>query len=55
MNNKHIRIDDEVWDKAKARAAREGTTVSAVLREFATAYANEKPYRSTRLTIGSRT
>lgn len=29
-----VRIPDAVWDAAKARAAREGTTVSEVVRRY---------------------
>jgi hypothetical protein len=37
--HRHIRIGDTIWLNAQLRAAREGTTISAVIREFVTAYA----------------
>jgi hypothetical protein len=37
--HRHVRIDDTTWDKGQQRAAREGTTLSAVIREFVVAYA----------------
>lgn len=36
--NRHIRMSDFDWERAKARAGEEGTTVSAVVREFVVAY-----------------
>lgn len=35
----HVRIDTVTWQAARQRAAREGTTISAIIREFVTAYA----------------
>jgi hypothetical protein len=40
--HRHVRIDDKTWDKAQRRAIREGTTISAVLREYTVAYAAGK-------------
>lgn len=37
-----IRIDDETWERAKARAAEDGLTVSAVMARFVTGYATGK-------------
>lgn len=34
-----IRVHDETWQRAKARAAREGTTVSAEINGFLERYA----------------
>lgn len=42
----HFRAPDADWAKAQQRAAREGTTLSAVLREFLTAYAAGKITRT---------
>lgn len=42
--HRHVRIDDATWAKAKKRAAREGTTPSAVIREFVVAYAGGYPF-----------
>lgn len=36
-----VRIDEETWSKAMARAHREGTTMSARIREFVDEYAND--------------
>lgn len=41
MKVRHIRVDDLTWDHAKARARREGTTPSAVVREALAAYGGE--------------
>lgn len=39
-NNRHrmVRVEDELWEAAKARAVDEGTTVSAVIREALRTY-----------------
>jgi hypothetical protein len=37
--HRHVRIDDATWLTGQQRATREGTTLSAVIREFVTAYA----------------
>lgn len=37
-----IRIDDETWAKAQAKAARLGTTASAKARELLTKWADEE-------------
>ena len=39
MSNLTITSDDEVLEKARIRALREGTSVNAVLREFLESYA----------------
>jgi len=38
-----VRIADDTWDKATARADHEGTTVSAVVRAFLEGYAGTTP------------
>lgn len=38
---RYVRIDDDTWARALARAQREDTNVSAVIREHVTDYANE--------------
>ena len=38
-----IRISDETWERAKRRAGREGTTVSAVVRTYIEHYAGTPP------------
>lgn len=35
---RHIRVPDVVWDLAKERAAREGTTISAVVNDCLTMF-----------------
>ena len=37
--NRHVRIEDDVWRAAQARAEREGVTISSRIREWVTAYA----------------
>jgi hypothetical protein len=36
--HRHFRCDDDPWDAAQQRAIGEGTTISALLREFVVAY-----------------
>lgn len=36
--NRVLRVPDELWDAAKAKALKEGTTVSAVIRRLLTAW-----------------
>lgn len=36
---RHLRVDDKTWQKATARASREGTSVSSVVRLFLEQYA----------------
>lgn len=36
--NRHIRMDEATWTRAQTRATEEGTTISAVVREFCVAY-----------------
>lgn len=44
MKNITVSVDDELYRKARVRAAEEGTTVSAVFRGFITHYASgEQP------------
>lgn len=40
---RNIRIPDELWDAARAKAASEGSDVSAVVREFLTEYVMPPP------------
>jgi predicted HicB family RNase H-like nuclease len=35
-----VRVEDSLWDAAKAKAAETGTTVSAVIREALRAFVN---------------
>ncbi len=39
MKNITLKIDDETYRKARVRAAKEGTSVSAVVREYLGAFA----------------
>jgi plasmid stability protein len=41
MKNITLKIDDETYRKARIRAAREGTSVSAMVKEFLTAHTDE--------------
>lgn len=42
-----VRIDDETWHRAQARAHREGVTMSAMIRSWVAVYADEdKPVES---------
>lgn len=41
-----FRIDDDTWQRARTRAEREGTTVTAVIVERLTEYANEDEDRA---------
>jgi hypothetical protein len=41
-----LRVEDEVWQPAKRRAADEGRTIGAVLREFLIQYGDAQPERS---------
>jgi antitoxin component of RelBE/YafQ-DinJ toxin-antitoxin module len=36
-----VRIDDETWHRAQARARREGVTMSAMIRSWVSTYAEE--------------
>lgn len=38
--NRSIRINDDVWNRALARADREGRAVSELVRDFVTRYAD---------------
>lgn len=39
MHNRNVRVSDEVWAAASARAEAEGTTLSRVLRDWLFDYA----------------
>jgi len=41
--SRNIRISDEVWEAAQARAALEGTTLSALIRKWIAEYAGLDP------------
>jgi predicted HicB family RNase H-like nuclease len=41
--SRNIRISDEVWEAAQARAALEGTTLSALIRQWVADYAGLDP------------
>lgn len=45
-NLRTVRIDDELWDAAKARAASEGVPLSVVIRNQLTAYVAPEPHDS---------
>ena len=36
-----IRVDDELWEAAQAKAAKEGDSLSAIIRDALRAYINE--------------
>ena len=38
---RNVRINDEVWAKAQKRVKAEGTTISAVVRDFLKAYGDD--------------
>lgn len=42
MENRHVRTSIEDWQAACTRASEEGTTISAVVREFIVAYGKGK-------------
>lgn len=42
MKDRHFRADDESWNRALARAKRDGVTLSKVLREFIVSYGNDE-------------
>jgi antitoxin component of RelBE/YafQ-DinJ toxin-antitoxin module len=37
------RVDDELWDRAMAKARSEGTTLSEVVRDLLADYADDRP------------
>lgn len=48
MKNITLKIDDETYRKARIRAAHEGTSVSAMVRDFLIRQAGEEEDRETR-------
>jgi plasmid stability protein len=48
MKNITLRIDDETYRKARIRAANEGTSVSAMVRDFLVRQAGEEEDREAR-------
>lgn len=40
-----VRVEDELWEAAKGKAAAEGTTVSAVIREALKGYVTTPPQK----------
>jgi len=48
MKNITLKIDDETYRKARMRAASEGTSVSAMVRDFLNRQVNEEEERETR-------
>ncbi len=48
MKNITLKIDDETYRKARIRAASEGTSVSAMVRDFLIRQANESDDRDSR-------
>lgn len=42
---RRFRAPDAVWERAKARAEAEGTTISAVLLAYVTRYGSQPPRR----------
>ena len=38
---RYVRIDDEAWSKAKARATREGVTLSSLIRGWVIDYGSD--------------
>lgn len=43
MEVKYFRVSETLWRKAQAKAKREGTTVSAVIRARLIEYTRDKP------------
>jgi hypothetical protein len=50
---RNIRIDDELWAAAQARAEAEGTTLSAVIRDRLVRYAAAPPKKARRAVAAS--
>ena len=48
MKNITLKIDDETYRKARIRAAQEGTSVSAMVKEFLVKQAGEEDERESR-------
>ncbi|MES2661483.1 MAG: DUF6364 family protein [Verrucomicrobiota bacterium] len=48
MKNITLKIDDETYRKARVRAAQQGTSVSAMVKEFLAKQAGEEDERETR-------
>ena len=48
MKNITLKIDDETYRRARMRAAREGTSISAMVRDFLNTQANAEDERENR-------
>lgn len=48
MKNITLKVDDDVYRRARIRAAKAGTSVSAMVREFLNREENEEDLRETR-------
>jgi hypothetical protein len=40
MSHRNVRVDDELWERAGTRAADEDTTLSKLIRQWLSDYAN---------------
>ncbi len=40
--SRHVRVDDDVWQPARAKAAGEGRTISDVIRDLLRRWVEEK-------------